>query len=61
MYTYTLHICIYMYIIHTYTHTHKCNAHNSASGLSTLILQDLLLIRAVLMSSQTAKKTAVYR
>ena len=51
-----LHICIYtMQCSHT-----QCNAHNSTSGLSTLVLQDLLLIKAVLMSSQTAKKLRIY-
>ena len=33
-----------------------CNAHNSSSSLSTLVLQDLLLIWAVLISSQRAKQ-----
>ena len=68
MYTYTyityMYVCMYIYIhthIHIcniyYTHIHpQCNAHNSTSGLNTVVLQDLLLIRAVPMSSQTAKK-----
>ena len=61
-----MYVCMYVYIyIHThihicniyYTHIHpQCNAHNSTSGLSTLVLQDLLLIRAALLSSQTAKE-----
>ena len=65
MYTYTyityMYIYIYIYIYDTIIHTHtQCNAHNSTSGLSTLVLQDLLLIKAVLMSSQTAKKLHIY-
>ena len=56
-YTYITYMCIYIYIYYTHIHTQtQCNAHNSTSGLSTLVLQDLLLIKAVLMSSQTAKK-----
>ena len=58
-YTYITYMCIYIYIYILYTHTHthtQCNAHNSTSGLSTLVLQDLLLIRAALLSSQTAKE-----
>ena len=60
-YTYITYMCIYkyiyiyMYIYYTHIHT-QSNAHNSTSGLSTLVFQDLLLIRDVLMSSQTVKK-----
>ena len=56
-YTYITYMCIYIYIYYTHIHTQtQCNAHNSTSGLSTLVLQDLLLIRAALLSSQTAKE-----
>ena len=51
----TVYIFVYIYYIILCSLT-ICNAHYSSSDLSILVLQDLLLIWAVLMSSQRVKQ-----